>query len=133
MTVASNQQPTTSSLDKTEEAKIVVECLKELKKKSSEVSLRVLLLTLLGSNAIEIKTKGLNNCQYFGAGKAFSVNARERKILNQKTILKLIFDQILTEESFDWPTKRNTKQDNETMDICLELGNMQLLYGSGYN
>ena len=32
-----------SSLDKTEEAKIVVECLKELKKKLAKVSLRVLL------------------------------------------------------------------------------------------
>ena len=87
-----------SSLDKTEEAKIVVEYLKELKKKSAKVSLRVLLLTVLGSNAIEIKTKGLNNCQYFGAGKAFSVNARERKILNQKIILKLILDQMLTSQ-----------------------------------
>ena len=89
-------------------------------------------MTLLGSNAIEIKTKGLNSCQYFGAGKAFSVYARERKILNEKIILKLILDQILTEEFVDWPRERNTKQDNETRDICLELGNLQLLYGSGY-
>ena len=121
-----------SSLYKTEEAKIVVECLKELKKKSAKVSLRVILLTLLRSNAIEIKTKGLNNCQYFGAGKAFSVNVREHKILNQKIILKLILDQILTEEFVDQPRKRNTKQDNETRDMCLELGNLQSLYGSGY-
>ena len=116
-----------SSLDKTEEAKIVVECLKELKKKSYKVSLRVLLLTLLGSNAIEIKTKGLNNCQYFGAGKAFSVNAREHKIFNQKIILKLTLDQILTEEFVDRPRKRNTKQDNETRDICLELRNLTVV------
>ena len=94
-----------SSPDKTEEAKIVVECLKELKKKSTKVSLRVLLLTLLGSNAVEIKTKGFNNCQYFGAGKAFSVNAKEHKI-----ILKLILDQILTDELVDQPKKRNKKQ-----------------------
>ena len=120
-----------SSLDKTEEPKIVVECLKELKK-SAKVSLQILLLTLLGSNAIEIKTKRLNNCQYFGAGKVFSANARGRKILNQKIILKLILEQILTKEFVDWPTKRNTKQDNETRDICLELGNLQLLYGTGY-
>ena len=90
------------------------------------------MLTLLGSNAVEINTKGLNNCQYFGAGKAFSVNARERKILNQKIILKLILDQILTERFIDRPRKRSTKQDNETRNICLELGNLQLLYRSGY-
>ena len=43
-----------SSLDKTEEAKIVLECLKELKKRSAKVSLRVFLLTLLGSIVIEV-------------------------------------------------------------------------------
>ena len=96
------------------------------------MSLLVLLLTLLGSSAVEIKTKVLNNCQYFGAGKVFSANARERKILNQKIILKLILDQILTEEFVDRPRKRNTKQDNEVRDICLELGNLKLLYRTGY-
>ena len=73
---------------------------------------------------LKSRKRDLNNCRYFRAGKAFSVNARERKI-----VLKLILDQILTDEFVDQPRKRNTKQDNETRDICLELGNLQLLYG----
>ena len=81
-----------------EEAKIVLQCFKEMKRLTPKVTSRSLQLTLLGSNSSEIQVNGFCRCNSLGAGKKFTTGAKDRKLTVQRLILTLILKKILIEQ-----------------------------------
>ena len=85
------------SINMTQEAKFVMNCLKEMKRCSTKVTSWLLLLTLMGSNVSEVITRGFHNCEHFGVGKAFTKQVKNRRYIVQKLIITLILDKIFLE------------------------------------
>ena len=109
-----------------EEAKIVLQCFKEMKRLSSKVTARSLQLTLLGSNSSEIQIKGFGKCSSFGAGKKFTNGAKDRKLTVQRLILTLILKKILIEQ-FKQGNNQSTQR-NKKLEIEIDYGDIEKLY-----
>eukprot|EP00112_Aurelia_sp_Birch-Aquarium-sp1_P013127 Seg2777.4 transcript_id=Seg2777.4/GoldUCD/mRNA.D3Y31 product="ATP-dependent helicase SGS1" protein_id=Seg2777.4/GoldUCD/D3Y31 len=109
-----------------EEAKIVLQCFKEMKRLSSKVTSRSLQLTLLGSNSSEIQVKGFCQCNSFGAGKKFKTGTKDRKLTVQRLILTLILRKIFNEQ-FKQGNSQATHI-NKKLEIEIDYGDIEKLY-----
>ena len=127
------------SINMTQEAKVVMNCFKEIKRCSTKVTSRLLLLTLMGSNVSEVKTRGFHNCENFSVGKGFTKQVKNRRYIVQKLILTHILDKILLEH-FKVKDKQNnnssmrvTHKQDEATEIYLEHGSIEKLYSGEYS
>ena len=84
-------------LDCIKEARVVMKCMTDMKWCiSSKVTMNLLLLTLMGSNAKEVKIKGFDAVEHHGAAKKFDVSKKkDRKLFLHKIVLELTFQEFI--------------------------------------
>ena len=71
-----------TELDCIKEARVVMKCMTDMKHISSKVTMNFLLLTLMGSNAQEVKVKGFDAVDHQGAAKSLMLVHIKRRIEN---------------------------------------------------
>ena len=122
-----------TELDCIKEARVVMKCMTDMKRISSKVTMNLLLLTLMGSNAQEVKIKGFDAVEHHGAAKKFYVGTckkKDRKLFLHKIVLELIFQQFIS-ETFKEKEVRGRKIQETNCQECivyLELGNLAEFY-----
>ena len=117
-------------IDRTEEAKIILNCFVKMRAESAEVTVDLLCLTLLGSKSQALKTKKFDENQYFGTGKTFQgCKGRDAKVIIQTLIYKLIFSNVLIERcKTQTLNQRRAAEARTVASLYLDTGELGPLY-----
>ena len=117
-------------VDVKREGVIILNCFNQMRQKGEKVTSNLLLLTLLGSSANEIKLKHFDTVENYGAAKAFTMcKAKDRKGFTQRFIYNLVLKGVFREVIQSMESYVRRKKTTIT-SAQLTLGNIGLLYES---